>query len=298
MIKRGFINFFKGLKYYLTPFGATLLFIVIGLCIAVPSVIASINHLLNTIKDLLGGVEYSSKVAIQTFVGNIMSLEWKTDFAGSLAKMSDQEYLTSMVNEIIKATFGGDVDAAKEAVQTCVKDIMAQVVLLLVFTILGIIAGFAVTRMQLRNEVASTGKNPFRFFLRVLLDAIVFAGAVALTIWISSIWKSKAIWAIVVGALIVYALITLIKAYIVFGSKRVKFGKVVNPIQVVMLYVADIFIMGIAIGLTVLLYYVFNPFMAIFLCIPLLMIAVIVMDVNAESYVKELAEKAETKEAQ
>ena len=52
MIKRGLLNFVKCLKYYFAPYGAALLFIIIGFCIAIPACIGAVFSAFNVALDV------------------------------------------------------------------------------------------------------------------------------------------------------------------------------------------------------------------------------------------------------
>ena len=297
MIKRALLNFLKGLKFYLTPYGTILLFFALGLCIVIPAWVESVTVMVNKISEIYSGVEVNWGAMAGSLTASIVTLDWKGDFSGCLSRFVDGEFLNKILSDATYAAFGReDISAlTAQAVGECVMEILIWIIVFIVILVLGIIAAFIVVRMLMRHEVASVGLNFLRFLLRALLDAVVLVGAGGFAIWLTTIWNHVPLWVFILIIVIVYAVITLFKAYLVYGVRRVHFFKVMNPLQIVLLYLGDVIIIAMGAAFILFFFFVVNLASAIILGVPLLIITLVVFDINAESYVKSLDDDARDK---
>ena len=230
MIKRGLINFLKGLKYYLTPYGSIFLFLAIGFCIAIPGWIGAITKLFSDVASLFKDTTYNWGDAKTSIFNSVMSLDWKNGVSQSISTMLSSDFLKKMLYDATAAAFGrSDVkELIVSYVETCISTLIFFAVVILIFFVIGTILGFVFTRMQLRHEIASTKTKPLRFLLRTLLDAVAFVLFLFLATWISSLLNTVPTVIIIIIIMIIYAFLTLFKAYLVHGAKRIKFRKVVK----------------------------------------------------------------------
>ena len=290
MIKAGIINFVKSLKYYLTPLGAIALAIVIGLAIFIPCCIDSITRMLDSIGHIFGDINYNWAAANDALISDVSALDWAGDFFNSLTSFLDSGFLNHVLEDVIIAAFGrGDISKlVVEALDTCGKEITIQVAIFLVILVLGIVVGFLVTRMQVRHDIASLGyHHPWRFILRLVLDILILVGNIVLIIWLNSIWNTAAMWAVIIGVILLYAIVTIFKAYFVYGLGYVSLAKALNLREILAIIIADVVILALGIALIALLFYLVNMIVAIIVGIPFLLLTIIVMDLNADSYMKK-----------
>lgn len=274
-------------------------FLIIGFFVLINGCTNSITSMLNELTPIFGGTQCDWGAATNALLKNIMSLDWATNPMSTFSSLFNPEFLSKTLTDVAVAAFHSE--AITEQVKTIIMSYVLQMgiyfILFIVLAIIGLVACFIITRMIIRHEVSSVGGNVARFILRLILDIIVFGGLVVLLVYLSFNYKELPLWElilIIIGGLIAYALLTLLKSYLVFGTKkhmRVPFTKVVNPWKALLLYVADIIPIVLAAGVIVLLYFFANTIMAIIFGIPLAALALIDMDVNADSYVKELADK-------
>ena len=297
MIRTGLKNFLKGLNYYLTPLGGILLFIAIGLTIAITNIVNGITDMLNTISAAFEGIQFNWPAGTHAIVEDFLALDWAHDFFGSLSTLFSTDFLNKMLGDCVIGAFGRDdiSHIVMDALNNCGRVITIQVAIFLVCTIVGIVVGFIVARMQIRHEIAPLGAHPGRFFIRAGIDILVFAINILLVLWLSYIWRSPVVWVVIVGIAILYAVVTLYKAYLIFGWKHVPLKKIVNINEMLWLYATDIIILAIGIAFVALLFYLVNQILALIIGIPLVMITIIVVDLNAESFVRERILKYEAK---
>ncbi len=122
-----------------------------------------------------------------------------------------------------------------------------------------------------------------------LVDAILAGAMIALCTWIYSLSHWLTAVAIATG-LVLSGGISLIEAYLVHGRGKVDVKVVVNAKNVFKLYCGDLLILLIASAFSALVYWLINAAAAAILGLIFFEIALIVIDLNAEAYVKSLAE--------
>ena len=162
------------------------------------------------------------------------------------------------------------------------------------FVAVGFIAGFLLIKWLIRRDIAK--RSILKYLLISLVDAI-FAGAmIALCTWIYSLSHWLTAVAIATG-LVLSGGISLIEAYLVHGRGKVDVKAVVNAKNVFKLaknvfklYCGDLLILLIASAFAALVYWLINAAAAAILGLIFFEIALIVIDLNAEAYVKSLAE--------
>ena len=224
---------------------------------------------------------------------DIMKLNWQGDLFGSITKLSDSKFLQSLLVDGVNAAFG-KVDYNKivlEILDRCVGEIIASFIVLIGFVIMGLIVGFVITRMLMQHEIASSGKNFVQFLFRAGLEALIFVGLITLIFWLIDISDSPLLWLAFIAVIIVYAILTLFKAYLVYGLKKVTLKKILNPMQLLWLYTSDIIIIAISAAFVIFCYYVIGALIGVILAIPLAMILIIAIGLNTDSYVRDIVEE-------
>ena len=290
MIKLGIINFLKSLKYYLTALGGIALFLTIGLIILISNCITSISNMLDAVSNLFGGIAYNWDACNEVVIRDVSSLDWTHDFMTAVTTLFSGEFINATLAEGLIAAFGRDdiPHAVIDILNQCGREITYQVIIFIVILAIGIIVSFIFTRMLIHHEIATIKHHPFRFIIRTLIDALLFVGNIALIFWLNTYWDQIWIWFAVVGIALLYAVLTLVKAYFIYGGPRhIPLNKILNLNQIIILYLADIIILALGLALIILMFYLINAILAVVLGIPLLIVTIIAMDLNAESYVKQ-----------
>ena len=132
----------------------------------------------------------------------------------------------------------------------------------------------------------------WKFILATAVDAALTVLLIILTVWIEAINSVSGVIAGVLSMLVL-GLIALLEAYLVHGRKKVRMRQVVSIGNVLKLFCVNLIIIAVAFSFSFIVLAVANIVVGVFICLPLIEIAAIVMSLNAEAYVKDLAAQEE-----
>ncbi len=291
MIKQSIKNYFINLKHFFTPLGTFFLGVVLGLSVLIPGSINLISNLGQNVGDLINNTTLNFDALMDTIISNISDLNW-ADFGSAMRTLFNPEFLAKVLDSALHALVGGDygiyVDEIAIMIDNTIKGFIPLAVVLIITSILGLILGFFLTKYLVRKEVA---KRTFgKFILATLVDSILSAGVIAFIIWLSTIWKYSGIFVLLV-AIILFSFTSLLEAYIVHKNDKLKFKTVVNLKNSGFLSTSNALIFVLSILFIGLVSYLINPFVGVFVGVSFVEIAFVVINLNAEAYVKSLAER-------
>ena len=156
------------------------------------------------------------------------------------------------------------------------------------FAFVGLTVGYFFVKYLMRREVAR--RNLPKFLLGVLLDALVAALLIALTVFVTALWSPSFFISIAV-IFVLSTVVSLIKAYILFGRKNMRFKELVNFKNIIALIFSDLIVFALCAALITVMFFAVNTFVAVFVGAALIQIALIVISLNAESYTADVAAK-------
>lgn len=289
MIKSGLKKYFVNLKYYFTPVGTLAVGMIIGLSILIPGAIAALKEFINEFVDILQNNNIDFNPTKDYIVNSITSLDWN-DPIEALKTMIGGEWLKTLIDgsvELIGIELKAYADMITASFNEAVAVIVALVVVFVFFCILGLISGYMLTRFLVRRNMAKRGiwKTIFASFL----DSVITTALLALSIWLAAVWTPSIIFT-TIFSLAVFAFTSLLEAYLIHGRSKVKFSAVMRLSNAVKLILCDLIIFVISVALLLLSIALTNKFAGIFIGFAFVEIAFIVIALNAESYVKDMAE--------
>lgn len=285
MIKNGLKNFFSNLKYIFTPLGVLALGVVLGISILVPTAASAVRQLVRDVKDIAQNAHVDFAAIKDALFDRVQALDWsdplralRTIFRVSWVKEALHECIQPFVEE-------GELIAAQteRAVEDAAHRMAAGVVALVVCVVLSLIGGFVLTKFLVRRSLVKRGMK--KFVSATLCNALLSAAFIVAVLLLRIVW----VWGAVlfaVAALFGAGALSLWEAYWLYGKGKVPAKRVVNIKNVALLY-ATVLITCAAAGAVVLLIgLITNRAVALFLGVAVAEIALIVIDLNAESYVR------------
>ncbi len=204
--------------------------------------------------------------------------------------MISEEWLTDTLNACIDALIQSSelyTLQLNAAVEEFIGAAAVYFTILAFFIVAGIAAGFFLTKFLVRRNMA---KRAFRkYFLVSAIDTLLVAAAATLTLWLYALWQpsvfiSTFVWLFICGV------IALIEAYAVHGYKKIGREKVINAKNAALLLATNLIIFILAWVVTVIIVVITNGAVGLFVGFALFEIALIVISMNAESYVKTVAD--------
>lgn len=292
MLKKSIKNYFQSLKHFFTPLGTMFLGMMIGISILVPGIISAASELAGGIEELADHVNLDFNLLGENLWNTVLSLDWN-DPLGAFKTMLSWEWINDALSNALAAILGTDLETFAtrigELVGMFTASVVAYIIVFFLFWILGFIAGFILIRFLIRRSIAR--RSVWKFVLSTVIGSVLSALLVALCLWIYTLWQSS----IYISAIIILLLVGLfafLQAYLLYGIKKVRFTEVVNLKNIGFYLLSNVIIFAVSICFTLIALAV-NSLMGLFVGLSLIEIAIIVINLNAESYVQELAAKAD-----
>lgn len=290
IIKNGLKNFFINLKYFFIPLGTLFLGIIIGLSIVLPLLNVTLNTFVENISSL------SLVIDPDAFVNSLWSsfneLDWSNSL-NALTTLFSRDYLEVTITNSLKSllvNYDQYVIQIEGFVTSGINDISIYLGVVIAFIGIGFVGGFVLTKFLVRKEIAS--RKFYQLIIVTIADVILSGGLMTLCIYLFSLWKFSALVSTLLSYVIV-ALISLYEAFIVHGHNKVDVKKVVNFRNSSRLILSDFTIIVIAWLFSSISTMLFNELAGIVIGFTFMEIAFVVIEMNAESYVKELVERPE-----
>ena len=290
MIKKGFFDFLKCLKYYFVPLGILSIFTVIGLSIGVTGINNAIRHFFEEVSKIVSAARIDWDSIWGAFMGEIGKLNFSKDFNAALTTMFSSEWLSNTLTTVAKAVFGDSVnfDQIADLVGSTIASIVTYVILFFVMILLGIVVGIFVVKLLLRKELTRVKIGKLMLF--TLFDTLFWLVLIILFNLLSSIasWISIILLVLVIVG---FMFICLIEGYLFYARKKIPFKQVVNIKNVLKLYVIELIIFAITASVSVLLIVLFKFFIGFYIALPIIEIGIIANGLEAENYVVNMVDK-------
>ena len=290
MIKQGLKNYLSNLKYFFTPLGTLFLGIVIGISILIPGTINIIKNLGLEAGEILNNTSLNFDAFQDILVTSIESLNWN-NLDEALSYIFNYEWVYNTLNRALQALvgdFGSSAEEISVLIESTITSFVPLLVQLVLFSLLGLVGGFFLTKWLVRKEIASRSIKKYIFVS--IVDSILTALLVSFILWLVTVWQPSVIFTSFL-AILLFGLVALFEAYLVHSNNKVDIKKIVNVKNVGKLFVSNLIIFVISISFTLLFGYLINDIVAFFVGISFIEISFIVISLNAESYVKNVATK-------
>lgn len=285
MIKQGIVNFFTSLKYFFTPLGTLALGLIFGLSVLIPGTVSSVCTLANNVQSILSDTLIDFSVLKNSIFTAVESLDWSTPLEAMRTMISGDWLMNTLNNCVGSFVESTDIYATQftAAISTFTHDLATYVAVVIVFLVLGFIGGFLLTKWLIRRNIAK--RNLWKYLLNSLIDSILTFILVALCVWLISVWKPS-IYISTVISVFLFGFLSLLKAYIVHAWKKTDIKQIVNVKNIFQLFLTDTIILILAGVFTLSILSLTNMIAGLSIGIVLMEIAVIVIGLNAESFVK------------
>ena len=290
MVWKGIKNFFINLKYFFTPLGAFALGMVLGLSVLLPVIGGAVQTLATNISELSGNISFDFEALVESLSDAVSRLDWN-NLSASVRTMLSREWLSNTFNECIYSLLPGAEEYAAqitEEINAAISKMVNGFAGFAVFSALGLIGGFFLTRHLVKKTIA--GLPWWKNFLSALYDLIIVFAFTYIILWIKNVWSPSVI---ITGVLsvILFGFLTLLRAYLLYGRKKIKAGKVINLKNIIVLVITNVVICITAGAVMALAYALTNIIVGTFMAVSLVEIGVLVIAYNADSYVKTKADK-------
>ena len=290
MIKQSVINFFRNLKYFFTPLGTLFLGLIFGVSFLYSGFKVQVKQATTEIQMITQETNISINDLKDCVVESFADVPWE-DPIEAIKLITSSEWLNGTLKENISNTidnyqlYASDIE---NAVVNAVSGYIKYIVIFVICAIFGFISGFFLTKFLIRRNIAK--RNFWKFVLVTMLDSVLTIGVATLSMWLTLLWKPSIIFTSLVG-IIIYGFISLFEAYIIHGYKKIPLKQVVNIKNSFLLFISNILIYIISFTISSFVIAITNAFVGVFIALPLVIVGIIVISLNAEAYIKKQVDK-------
>ena len=290
MIKQSIVNFFKNLKYFFTPLGTLFLGLIFGVSFLYSGFKVQVKQATTEIQMITQETNISINDLKDCVIESFADVPWE-DPIEAIKLITSSEWLNGTLKENISNTidnyqlYASDIE---NAVVNAVSGYIKYIVIFVICAIFGFISGFFLTKFLIRRNIAK--RNFWKFVLVTMLDSVLTIGVATLSMWLTLLWKPSIIFTSLVG-IIIYGFISLFEAYIIHGYKKIPLKQVVNIKNSFLLFISNILIYIISFTISSFVIAITNAFVGIFIALPLVIVGIIVISLNAEAYIKKQVDK-------
>ena len=294
MIALGLKNYAKSFRSFFVPLGALSLGIVAGLSIMLPLFVSAIKGFVSGVASLVGSISLDWGAVKETLLAALRDLDWANpqDIPNLVFT---QEYLGDLLKRCAIAALGdtSEISAQMEKLLSdAVSKMMLGVFAFVGLTLVGAFVGYFVTRAEIRRGIAKRGMG--RALLVSVVRAVLNVTIIAAGAWLIMKTKSYAILSFILTVL-VYGATAFFEAYLVHGYKKVPFKTVMSVKNFFSLAILTLIELAVLVGIILLLFFVTNVVIALYVGYSVLILTMICLQLNAEAYVKSLADKRDGK---
>ncbi len=286
MIKQGLTSFFKNLKYCFTPLGTLFLGLLFGVCFLFSGFKIQVNQATADIKAITEQADIGFDDLKKCVIDSVAEINWNNPI-NAVKTITSKEWIDGTLKINLENTIDNYKQYAHDienSVSSAIKGYVKYVVAFVCCTILGLIAGLFLTRFIIKRDISK--QNALKLILTTFFDSIFTLGLTALTFYLAFLWTPNIILASIIGILI-YGVISLFEAYLVYGLKKLPLKQIVNFKNLLNLSICNLLIYLISFAISGLAVAITNVFVGVFIALPLLIIAIIVISLNAETYIKQ-----------
>lgn len=287
MFKQSLINFFKNLKYCFTSLGTLFLGVLFGVCFLFSGAKAQIKQAANDVGKITAEANIDPEDFKKCLTDSFSQISWNDPIA-AIKTITSKEWIDGTLKANLENTIENYKLYAKDiekAISRAIKGYSKYIALFATCSIIGLIGGFFLTRYLVRQSI--TKKAWRKFVLVTILDSVLIIGVTMLSVYLTMLWQPSIIF-VSIASIILYGFLSLLEAYLVHAYKCVPFASVVNLKNVMLLFCANLLIYLIVFAISALAILITNAFVGIFIALPLLIIAINVISLNAESYILSL----------
>lgn len=305
-IKSCLKNLLINIKYYFVPLGIAMFFIIIGISVGIPVILNSIQETFNGIAARLEHVSFDWTSALNKIVEIVIGIPQTDGVNTVIETVSNKDWIVNTLTSVAWALFGDSISTQEivTMIASCAQTIAATIALIVSLAMVGFVISFFVIMVAVRKSITKSGWIKSIFFS--LVDTLLFA----FLLWVYSLIGPLPLWLkILITIVYIFATVafSFIESYVFYGIKKLKFREVLNIKNILFWGIGNILTLILGAAFALIPFFLVPWAGGIILAIPFVEIVLLVIHMNSEGYIKELAtskrkeakaEKLQKKEAQ
>ncbi len=287
MIKNTLKNFGTNLIYVFVTMGTVYLFMLFAILLFAGSTLQNLSDTLSGIIETVGASIEQSSASVEEFLAYAFGkINWDGNFLQTIARILDTKWISETVkgffDTLSMSTEG--FDAQINAILTNFSNkLSVDLGIAVSLVALGVWISNSATRYVLRRRTAKRGIKNF------LLAHTLVPFVQSIVVFVAGILFAFIQWfaiLVLVAAVALWAIISLMNAYIIFRDKNVPLTPkdVITSRNVVSLILVGLIIFAIDIVLCVGLWYL-NPILCVLIIIPVFIYSLNIIDLGSDSFV-------------
>ena len=256
MVGNSLKNFFKCLVYIFVPLGCIFLGFLFGVQLFLNELVTQADYIAVQLSELVDGTEAQVDNLIGFVIASLRELDWSEPL-GTLTFLMDGDWIAARIAEFLQLTVE-EAAALEEQVVSIAANVamalLADLVALVLCVAASVVIGYFVTNYFVRKSTVRRGF--WGFWIASIADAVLTVTLIAFVTWLMTVSTAGAVLSGIAGAL-------------AFG------------------FVA----LSAATAVSALFMWLTTSFVAVALVLSVIIIALLVINVNAESYVDGLVRK-------
>lgn len=278
IIKNSIKNYIKSLKYFLPALSIILILLFIGISKAFKQTYDDVNKLLNMLDNS------NNQISFNTFREAIFeefkALDW-SNFWSLIKELFSPQFLYNLITKVVILLIGEENYSSSIADETTslVTTLSNGLILCILLFLIGIIISYFYIRINIKKDL--NVKLPLKTIILItIVNFIINATLVALITYLLGILPIGAVLAFIITIFINQS-IFLFDAYISRFDKTIKFREIFNIKNIIYLVIGTIIISLISSFLVYLSVLLTNQTFAFIFTIPLYIILINVIKLNA-----------------
>lgn len=282
IIKNSIKNYIKSLKYFLPALSIILILLFIGLSKAFKQTYDDINKLLNMLDNSNNQISFNT--FREAIFDEFKALDW-SNFWVLIKELFSPQFLNNLITKVVILFIGEENYSSSIADETSslVTTLSNGLILCILLFLIGIIISYFYISIHIKKDL--NVKLPLKIIVIItIVNFIINATLVALITYLLGILPIGAALAFIITIFINQA-IFLFDAYISRDDKTIKFREIFNLKNISSLVIGTIIISLISSFLVYLSVLLTNQTFAFIFTIPLYIILINVIKLNAYNYV-------------
>ncbi len=282
IIKNSIKNYIKSLKYFLPALSIILILLFIGLSQALKQTYNDINKLLSMLDNS------NNQISFNNFREAIFDEFKELDFSNFWALIKEifsPQFLNNIITKVVVLLIGEENYSSEIQAETTslVTTLSNGLILCVLLFLIGIIISYFYISINIKKDLNI--KLPFKTIIIItIINFIINATLVALITYLLGILPIGAVLAFII-TIFINQTIFLFDAYISRDNKSIKFREIFNVKNIIYLVIGTLIISLISTILVYILVLLTNQTFAFIFTIPLYIILINVIKLNAYNYV-------------
>ncbi len=293
LIGDALLNFLKCLVYIFVPLGGVLLGALLGVNVLINAIPQNVSALVHDVGEILPEVKAQANELLAYLITAIRSLDW-SDVGMAIRTMLSPQWLSALFAEFFRLSEAAAAELTTQlsvAISMFIFNVIRTLIVAGVAVGVGILLGYFVTGAFVRSRTIRRGWK--KSLLNSLVDTVLSSTLISFVVWFMALLNPGAVASTIVTVLL-YGFVGLIEAYCLFGQGKLPFFAVVNLKNCLLLLVAEVLIYVTTIYLIVFVAILAGKLVALAVGLSIALIALFVINLNAEYYVVMLVKKWET----